>query len=388
MKPLLKKLTAFLAAILMLIPAFSASAYTTEDVIEAASGIIFSNEGSYTSINANDRGAVSIGVLGWHADRALALLVTIVEANPENALEILGEDLYNEITTSTNWNYRVFNRSESAIVSSLLGTQEGIDAQNALAATDIRSYINRAMTEGITDGKALVYYADLENQMGSGGAMRVALAAIDLAGSADAVTVEHMYKAALADSVASGGSTRRKKTYNYCLELDLDNLHEFSYATGEYITTASKLCVRKGPSTAYYTVTSDLPRNTEVIVTEVSGEWGKINVNGIDGWICLRYATLIKADIPAETPVDPPAENPTDTPVTPPSDTPVTAIKGDITGNGKIEPADARLILRYAAKLTTFTPEQIECADVNGDNVITPADARKTLRVAARLELM
>ena len=371
MKPLLKKLIAFSVAILMLIPSFSAYAYTTDDVVEAAAGIIFSNEGSYTSINANDRGAVSIGVLGWHADRALSLLVTIVEADPENALEILGEDMYNEITTATNWNTRIFNSRESAVVSSLLGTQEGIDAQNDLAATDIRSYINRAMTDGITDGKALVYYADLENQMGAGGAERVSSAAVRLAGSAENVTLEHMYQAALADSVASSGMTRRRKTYNYCLALDLDNLHEFSYTTGEYVTTASKLCVRRGPSTAYYTVTSDLPRGTEVVVTEISGEWGKINVNGTDGWICLRYATLISQN----------------TPVTPP-ETPSAGMKGDITGNGVIEPGDARLILRYAANLIELTPEQITLADVNGDNVITPADARKTLRVAARLELM
>ncbi|MBQ8210171.1 MAG: hypothetical protein IJZ35_06295 [Clostridia bacterium] len=362
MKPLCTKITSVIVAIMLIIPAFSASAYTTDDVVEAASGIIFSNEGSYTSINANDRGAVSIGVLGWHADRALSLLKTVVDANPENALELLGEELYNEILTDSNWNYRTFNSSESDAVSALLGTQEGIDAQNELAATDIKSYVNRAITAGITDGKALVYYADLENQMGSVGAERVALAAISLAGSADKVTLDDMYNAALGDSTASSSPTRRKNTYNACLKLDLDNLHESDYCAGEYVTTASLLCVRSGPSTAYNTVTSDLKKGTNVVVTEVSGEWGKINVNGVNGWICLRYANLIKA---AEI---------------------IVTVTGDVTGNNSIEAADARLILRYSANLTEFSESQIKCADVNGDNTVTAQDARKTLRVSAGLE--
>lgn len=59
---------------------------------------------------------------------------------------------------------------------------------------------------------------------------------------------------------------------------------------------------------------------------------------------------------------------------------------GDVDGDGRITAADARLILRRAARLITFTPEQDWLADVNGDGVVTAADARLVLRVAAKLD--
>ena len=59
---------------------------------------------------------------------------------------------------------------------------------------------------------------------------------------------------------------------------------------------------------------------------------------------------------------------------------------GDVDGDGKVTAADARLILRRAAKLIKFTMEQDALADVDDDGKITAADARKVLRVAAQLE--
>lgn len=58
---------------------------------------------------------------------------------------------------------------------------------------------------------------------------------------------------------------------------------------------------------------------------------------------------------------------------------------GDVDTDGKITAADARLILRRAAKLVTFTPEQDKLADVDGDGRITSNDAREVLRVSANL---
>lgn len=59
---------------------------------------------------------------------------------------------------------------------------------------------------------------------------------------------------------------------------------------------------------------------------------------------------------------------------------------GDVDGDGKITAADARLILRRAAKLITLSMEQEARADVDKDGKITAADARKVLRVSAGLE--
>lgn len=58
---------------------------------------------------------------------------------------------------------------------------------------------------------------------------------------------------------------------------------------------------------------------------------------------------------------------------------------GDVTGDGKINAADARLALRYASKLEELTEEQITAADVDASGKVTPADARKILREAAGL---
>lgn len=61
---------------------------------------------------------------------------------------------------------------------------------------------------------------------------------------------------------------------------------------------------------------------------------------------------------------------------------------GDVDGDGKITAADARLILRRAAKLVKFTVEQDALADVDKDGKITAVDARIVLRVSAGLETL
>ncbi len=61
---------------------------------------------------------------------------------------------------------------------------------------------------------------------------------------------------------------------------------------------------------------------------------------------------------------------------------------GDIDMNGKITAADARILLRYTAKLTDLTAAQKKLSDVNQDGKITAADARLVLRVSAKLEVL
>lgn len=59
---------------------------------------------------------------------------------------------------------------------------------------------------------------------------------------------------------------------------------------------------------------------------------------------------------------------------------------GDVDLSGKITAADARLALRYSAKLEKLSQEQLRNADVNKDLKVTSADARMILRVSAGLE--
>ena len=62
------------------------------------------------------------------------------------------------------------------------------------------------------------------------------------------------------------------------------------------------------------------------------------------------------------------------------------AVKGDADGDGKVTTTDARLTLRKAAKLDSFTAEQTVATDLDGVEGISTTDARILLRVAAKLD--
>ena len=59
---------------------------------------------------------------------------------------------------------------------------------------------------------------------------------------------------------------------------------------------------------------------------------------------------------------------------------------GDVSGDAQVTASDARLALRFAAKLETLSEDAQTAADINGDGAVTPEDARFILRVAAGLE--
>lgn len=60
---------------------------------------------------------------------------------------------------------------------------------------------------------------------------------------------------------------------------------------------------------------------------------------------------------------------------------------GDVDDNGYVTAADARLVLRYCAKLVSFNSKQLDAADVDMDGDVTPLDARAILRIAAGLDM-
>ncbi len=59
---------------------------------------------------------------------------------------------------------------------------------------------------------------------------------------------------------------------------------------------------------------------------------------------------------------------------------------GDLNGDSKITAADARKILRAAARLDELTPEEFDAADINGDGKVNASDARIALRISAKIE--
>ena len=59
---------------------------------------------------------------------------------------------------------------------------------------------------------------------------------------------------------------------------------------------------------------------------------------------------------------------------------------GDVNGDGKVTPEDARLTLRAAVGLIRFTNDAFRAADADRDDHVTPADARLILRASVGLE--
>ena len=63
-------------------------------------------------------------------------------------------------------------------------------------------------------------------------------------------------------------------------------------------------------------------------------------------------------------------------------------ILGDANSDGKVNSADARILLRAGAKLQTLTEIEAIAADVNNDGKVNSADARVALRVGAKLQTL
>ena len=189
-------------------------------VVKVASGIIYAQEGNYGSVNKNDnKHGMSIGKCQWNAywGRALPLLQTIVNKNHKQAKEILGETLYNEIAGSSAgaWNKqeRAATEEEAKAISELLSTPQGKEAQDDLADNDITVYVKNGVKIGVVSLKALAYYADLENQGGSGASKRIATTAGNVLGGVEKVGLEEIHAYALKDSAMGQYESRRGKVY-------------------------------------------------------------------------------------------------------------------------------------------------------------------------------
>ena len=195
-----------------------------KEVMAAAAAIIFANEGGYSSVNANDNGAVSVGKVQWHGNRALSMLKIIVQKLGKTAAaDILGAALCNEIMTADSWEKRTVDAAEKAKLSKLLGTQQGREAQDAQAEADILLYVSNGVKMGIEDRQSLAYYADLENQGGAGASKRVGAAAAQKAGGPAKVTLSAIHAAALEDRVMGKYASRRTLVYKKAAALFNDS---------------------------------------------------------------------------------------------------------------------------------------------------------------------
>lgn len=178
------------------------------------------NQSNYGSVNRNDNNhGMSIGKCQWNAywGRALPLLKSIVEKDQEQAKEILGDALYTEIAGSSAdaWNRqeREATEEEANAISKLLTTKDGKEVQDGLADADITGYVKNGVKIGLVSLKALAYFADLENQGGSGASSRIAKTAAEATGGAEKVGLEEIHAYALKDATMGQYESRRSKVY-------------------------------------------------------------------------------------------------------------------------------------------------------------------------------
>lgn len=209
-------------------------------VVKVASGIIYAQEGNYASVNKNDNNhGMSIGKCQWNAywGRALPLLQTVTKAVGEQAKKILGDTLYNEIAGSgaDAWNKkkRVATETEANALSVLLVTEQGKKIQDELADKDITQYVKNGAKTGLISLKALAYYADLENQGGSGASKQIATTAGNALGGVTKVGLEEIHAYALKDSTMGQYASRRGKVYEAVKNTNLADMQ----TTGEDTTT-------------------------------------------------------------------------------------------------------------------------------------------------------
>ena len=93
-------------------------------------------------------------------------------------------------------------------------------------------------------------------------------------------------------------------------------------------------------------------------------------------------AAPVVTTVPASSVVD---EDTTKEPTTKDNNN-VVGMVGDLNGDGKVNSADARLVLRICAKLDVANALQKVLADANHDLLVRSDDARLVLRFAAKLD--
>ena len=176
-------------------------------LVEQATKLIMRGEGGYSSVNQNDSGALSIGKFQWHGNRARDLLARIAKADPATFRSIMGDSaLGEEVLKGADFSSRTLSAYEAGLLEKLLNTPVGRSIQDQLAASDVSRYLQIGRQYGVTDSRALAYFADLYNQS--------PLRAIEIAKRSNG-TLSSLHQLALADPVMGRYSTRRNNAFAF-----------------------------------------------------------------------------------------------------------------------------------------------------------------------------
>ncbi len=131
------------------------------------------NGDNYGSVIANDNGAISIGVYGWHGNKALTLLQKTYQNNSSEISSIAasysssGNSVLSAIRNGADWSSYIPNQSVCSCIRAMLLTDAGNQAQDETSLEDAQQYIDICTDNGLTDNKAIVYCCDILNQWGT-----------------------------------------------------------------------------------------------------------------------------------------------------------------------------------------------------------------------------
>lgn len=196
---------------------------TGNNLAEWVSSMISQYEGGYGSINYNDNGAVSIGRIQWHAGNAKNLLNQIKDADPDSFNSIIQQTgatgLAQSLASNDNWSSHIVSKgsAEAQAIKAILESSAGQMIQDQQRVAFTNNYIEKGKKLGLTDPKALAFYADMCNQYGmyndtiNGKVVPQAVA--------NGGTLEALYQAAIAN--LSKYHERRTNVYNQLNGSDL-----------------------------------------------------------------------------------------------------------------------------------------------------------------------
>ena len=165
----------------------------------------------------------------------------------------------------------------------------------------------------------------------------------------------------------------------------------YSYKTGNYkCTEKAGAYIRSGIGSNNKSIKL-LTYGSTVNVTSVKYGWGKVSVNGTEGWICMDYltyqpaeATTTKVTTTSKTTTSTTTTTTKVTTTTTTTTTTVTTklpvVKGDIDRNGSLTDNDVLVLNRYLYAPYELTATERFIMDVNGDGYIDQLDLKYLIK--------
>lgn len=175
-----------------------------------AAELVKSNEsgGKYNTINANDNGALSIGLIQWHGNNARTLVNKIKTDHPNDFNQYGGKNL--TLNLSASWERTILSKNDTNYnaLKTLLDCPGGRAVQDAIMIEYMNDYMATARKLGLTDPAGLLYYCDCSTQSPAG--------ARDVVKKAKSKDLKGLHEYVLTSGcwLARNSASRRKKSYD------------------------------------------------------------------------------------------------------------------------------------------------------------------------------